>query len=112
MLEAGRSGGAGLSTVGRAGSHRDVGSLLEPQHRARLTTMSTDEHPVIEDLRTIRAAGVAGLLFAGLLTVSLVLMRLDPLGAEGVSSYCIVRVGYMGLLALYPIPFAGIPFLL
>ncbi|MFL5675754.1 MAG: hypothetical protein ACJ779_12155 [Chloroflexota bacterium] len=73
--------------------------------------MSTDEHPVIEDLRTIRAAGVAGLLFAGLLTLSLVLMRLDPLGEEGGSRNGLVRVADTWLLALYLIPFAGIAFL-
>ena len=73
--------------------------------------MSTDPHPTVEDLRTIRAAGVAGLLFAGLLTFSLVLMRLDPLGETGGSTGGIIRVGDNWMLALYLIPFAGIAFL-
>jgi hypothetical protein len=73
--------------------------------------MSTEQHSVVEDLRTIRAAGVAGLLFACLLTVSLVLMRLDPLGKEGGSSNGLVKVADSWLVALYLIPFAGIAFL-
>lgn len=72
--------------------------------------MTSDPDPIVENLRTIRAAGLAGLLFAGLLTTSLVLMRLDPLGEVGGSSG-IVRISDTWFLALYLIPFAGIAFL-
>ena len=73
--------------------------------------MSADLHPIVDDLRTIRAAGVAGLLFAGLLTISLVLMRLDPLGEAGDSSTGLVKVADTWFVALYLIPFSGIAFL-
>ena len=63
------------------------------------------------DLRAIRAAGVAGLLFSVLLTVALVLMRLDPLGEFGDLTTGIVDVADSWLVALYLVPFAGIAFL-
>jgi hypothetical protein len=62
-------------------------------------------------LRAVRAAGVAGLLFAGLLTTSLALMRADPLSTTGDSAGAIVQVSDTWLVALYLIPFAGIAFL-
>lgn len=65
----------------------------------------------LPELRTIRAAGVAGLVFSGLLTFSLVLIRANPLTAPGGVSGAIVRVSDAWLLALYLIPFAGIAFL-
>ena len=73
--------------------------------------MSSDHRPLVEDLRTIRAAGVAGLLFAGLLTTSLALMRSDPLGRSAESTGGVVKVGDAWLVALYLVPFAGIAFL-
>ena len=62
------------------------------------------------DVRTIRAAGVAGLVFAVLMTTSLALFRLNPPEATGAAGG--VPVGVMGvwLLAIYLIPFAGIAF--
>jgi hypothetical protein len=62
-------------------------------------------------LRAIRAAGIAGLVFASTLTASLVLLRLEPIAlgdvAETGSS---VQVSDTTLIALYLIPFAGIAF--
>jgi len=62
-------------------------------------------------LRAIRAAGVAGLVFAGTLTTSLVLLRIDPLILsdidEGGSPS---QVSDTTLVALYLIPFSGIAF--
>ena len=60
-------------------------------------------------MRTIRAAGVAGLIFSGLLTVSLLLFRSSPAvggGGEGPG-----RVNDAWQVALYLVPFSGIAFL-
>jgi hypothetical protein len=64
------------------------------------------------DIRAFRAAGVAGLVFALLFTVSLALIRLNPLptaatGEAGES----IEVRDTWLVALYLIPFAGIAFI-
>jgi hypothetical protein len=61
--------------------------------------------------RALRVAGVAGLLFAGLLTTSLALLRFDALSADDVASDGLVRVSQAGAIAIYLIPFAGIAFL-
>jgi hypothetical protein len=60
-------------------------------------------------LRTIRAAGVAGLIFAGLLTVSLVLFRSSPAVGDETGARVTISEGWE--LALYIVPFAGIAFL-
>jgi hypothetical protein len=60
-------------------------------------------------LRTIRAAGVAGLLFAGLLSIALVLLRTNPATASGDGG--VVAVSDSWSVALYIVPFAGIAFL-
>ena len=58
-------------------------------------------------LRTIRAAGVAGLVFSGLLTTALIIFRLNQLASfEGT-----IVVGDGPTIAIYLIPFAGIAFL-
>ena len=61
-------------------------------------------------LRTIRAAGVAGLIFSSLLTVSLLLFRSSP-AAAGDTTGSGVRVSDAWQLALYLVPFCGIAFL-
>jgi hypothetical protein len=58
-------------------------------------------------LRTIRAAGVAGLVFSGLLTSALIVLRLNQAGSVDGT----IGVGDGSLIALYLIPFAGIAFL-
>lgn len=60
-------------------------------------------------LRTIRAAGVAGLLFAGMLTIALVLIRANPITPSGVGGPVVVSDSWS--VALYLVPFAGIAFL-
>ncbi len=60
-------------------------------------------------LRTIRAAGVAGLLFAGLLTTALVLLRTNPTTSPGDGGP--VSISDSWSVALYLVPFAGIAFL-
>jgi hypothetical protein len=61
--------------------------------------------------RSVRAAGVAGLLFAGLMTTALLLVREAPPGTE--AGFAAWWVGYAPryYIALYLIPFAGIAFL-
>jgi hypothetical protein len=60
-------------------------------------------------LRTIRAAGVAGLIFAALLTVSLVLFRSSPAAIGETGTSATISEGWG--IALYLVPFAGIAFL-
>jgi hypothetical protein len=60
-------------------------------------------------LRTIRAAGVAGLLFAGLLTTSLLLFRTSP--AASATGSGTETIGQEWDIAVYLVPFAGIAFL-
>ena len=63
------------------------------------------------ELRTIRAAGVAGLVFAGTLTASLVLLRIDPIVlADVTDDTSAAQVGDATLVAIYLIPFSGIAF--
>jgi hypothetical protein len=62
------------------------------------------------DLRALRAAGLAGLAFAVLLTTSLTLLRMNGLatvGADGSTP----PVSDTSLIALYLVPFAGITFI-
>jgi hypothetical protein len=61
------------------------------------------------DLRAIRAAGVAGLLFSVLLTTALLLIRANPLTSVGGGGE--ISVAGAWFLALYLVPFAGIAFL-
>jgi hypothetical protein len=62
-------------------------------------------------LRTIRAAGVAGLIFAGTMTTSLVLLRIDPIVlADLPDDTSAAQVGDAALVAIYLIPFSGIAF--
>jgi hypothetical protein len=61
------------------------------------------------ELRTIRAAGVAGLIFSSFLTIALVIFRLDPLTPTQAAGT--VRVSDLWFLALYLVPFSGIAFL-
>jgi len=61
-------------------------------------------------IRTIRAAGVAGLVFAVLMTTSLALFRVNPPEATGATGGIPVGVKDIWLVALYLIPFAGIAF--
>ena len=70
----------------------------------------TDRTDAVADLRAIRAAGIAGLVFATTLTVSLVLLRLDPPVTASPDGDAIVQAGDATLVALYLIPFAGIAF--
>ena len=70
-----------------------------------------DAHPNPTGLRTIRAAGVAGLVFASTMTTSLVLLRLDPIVLSDVAEDAsTAQVGDATLVALYLIPFSGIAF--
>ena len=62
------------------------------------------------DLRAIRAAGIAGLVFAVTLTTSLVLLRIDPVVLSSVDDDGVVQVSDATLVALYLIPFSGIAF--
>jgi hypothetical protein len=61
--------------------------------------------------RALRAAGVAGLLFSGLMTTTLALLRLAPVSRDEVGADGLVKVSPAWLVALYLIPFAGIAFL-
>jgi hypothetical protein len=70
-----------------------------------------DAVPDPTELRTIRAAGVAGLVFAGTLTASLVLLRIDPIVlADVTDDTSAAQVGDATLVAIYLIPFSGIAF--
>jgi len=62
------------------------------------------------DMRALRAAGVAGLIFAALMTTSLALFRVNPPDAAGAAGGIPVGAREIWLLALYLIPFAGIAF--
>ena len=63
------------------------------------------------NIRAIRAAGVAGLVFAALMTTSLALFRAEPAGGDrSRGRYSRRRQGASGSLALYLVPFAGIAF--
>jgi hypothetical protein len=62
------------------------------------------------NIRAIRAAGVAGLVFAALMTTSLALFRANPPDATGAGGGVPVGVMDTWLVALYLIPFAGIAF--
>jgi len=62
-------------------------------------------------LRAIRAAGIAGLVFAATLTTSLVLLRIDPIVLSSVGEDSSPsQVSDATLVALYLIPFSGIAF--
>jgi hypothetical protein len=61
-------------------------------------------------IRAIRAAGVAGLVFAALMTTSLALFRVNPPDATGAAGGIPVGARDVWLVALYLIPFAGIAF--
>ena len=66
----------------------------------------------VTNIRAIRAAGVAGLVFAALFTISLVIIRANPpVVATGTDGGVTVAARDTWLLALYLIPFAGIAFL-
>ena len=60
----------------------------------------------VKSIRAIRAAGVAGLVFAALLTTSLLILRADPPTSGDAAG---ARDTW--LAALYLVPFAGIAFL-
>jgi hypothetical protein len=61
-------------------------------------------------IRALRAAGVAGLVFAALMTTSLALFRLNDPDTTGAAGGIPVGARDVWLLALYLIPFAGIAF--
>jgi hypothetical protein len=61
-------------------------------------------------LRALRAAGVAGLVFAVLMTTSLALFSLNDPDATGAAGGVPAGVKDSWLVALYMIPFAGIAF--
>ena len=67
------------------------------------------------ELRTPAAAGVAGLVFAGLFVLSLALLYRQPAGgsnAHEISAWYLQnRSKTLGLVGLYLVPFAGIAFL-
>ena len=75
------------------------------------------DRPPVGDrrLETPRAAGVAGLAFAGLFTASIVLLRNQPTGgstaAEVRNFYLSRNAGSVALVGVYLVPFAGIAFL-
>jgi len=62
-------------------------------------------------IRAVRAAGVAGLVFAALMTTSLALFRLNDPDATGAAGGIPVGARDLWLVALYLIPFAGIAFI-
>ena len=71
--------------------------------------METPPNPT--GLRAIRAAGIAGLVFAVTMTTSLVLLRIDPLVLSNVDEGgSPSQVSNATLVALYLIPFSGIAF--
>ena len=73
--------------------------------------MDAPDGPPETGLRAIRAAGIAGLVFASTMTTSLVLLRLDPVALGDVADTGSgVQVGNATLVALYLIPFSGIAF--
>jgi hypothetical protein len=73
--------------------------------------MDARERTPDAELRTIRAAGIAGLVFASTMTTSLVLLRLDPIAlADVADDKSAAQVGDATLVALYLIPFSGIAF--
>jgi hypothetical protein len=61
-------------------------------------------------IRAVRAAGVAGLVFAVLMTTSLALFRLNDPDATGPAGDIAAGARDAWLLALYLVPFAGIAF--
>ena len=64
------------------------------------------------NIRAIRAAGVAGLVFAALFTASLLILRANPpVVATGTDGDVSVGARESWLMALYLIPFAGIAFM-
>lgn len=64
------------------------------------------------NIRAIRAAGVAGLVFAVLITTSLAIMRANPaVVATEEAGGVTITVSDSWLIALYLIPFSGIAFL-
>ena len=64
------------------------------------------------NIRAIRAAGTAGLVFAALFTASLVIIRANPpVVATGTDGSVTVTTSSAWLVALYLIPFAGIAFM-
>ena len=71
--------------------------------------MNAPTRPVATGLRTIRAAGTAGLLFSVLLTVSLLLLRSNPCGDARAGA--VVTTANAWGVALYLIPFSGLAFL-
>jgi hypothetical protein len=62
------------------------------------------------NIRAIRAAGVAGLVFAALMTTSLAIFRANPLEVTGAGGGVPVGAIDTWLVALYLFPFAGIAF--
>jgi len=73
--------------------------------------MDDSEGPPDTELRAIRAAGIAGLVFAATMTASLVLLRLEAIVIGDVADPTLnAPVGDLTLIALYLIPFSGIAF--
>lgn len=79
--------------------------------------MTRDPHPTASptregaSLRTIHAAGSAGLIFAVLMTASLLLVRVEPPDAVSGFRAWWAEVSGRYLLGLYLVPFAGIAFM-
>jgi hypothetical protein len=73
--------------------------------------MDAPDGPPETGLRAIRAAGIAGLVFASTMTASLVLLRLQPIALGDVAETGSgAQVSDTTLVALYLIPFSGIAF--
>jgi hypothetical protein len=94
---------------------KDEAAVRPARNRVSVSGVAHDISPVERRLDAPRAAGVAGLVFAVLFVVSVVLLRRHP---EAGSTAEEVRAWYLGgnasrvgLVGLYLMPFAGIAFL-
>jgi hypothetical protein len=80
--------------------------------QSRLT--GNDTPPVARPLETPRAAGVAGLVFAALFVLSILLVRKHPAAGssvEEIRDFYLGNSGRLAVVGVYLVPFAGIAFL-
>ena len=108
----GRPPGALHAIAAETGLSPDLMTASDPDRAPAL-----GDRPPVGDrrLETPRAAGVAGLAFAGLFTASIVLLRNQPSGgstaAEVRDFYLSRNAGSVALVGVYLVPFSGIAFL-